>query len=73
MNTNENRSIKVDSSDFSDSEGDENTKLIMSAPVLSTESRRRFVAGGKLFDFNRFQRSSITFILLFCRCQQTHN
>lgn len=50
MNTNENRSIKVDSSDFSsDSEEDENTKLIMSAPVLSTESRRRLAAGGTYF------------------------
>lgn len=50
MNTNENRSIKVDSSDFSsDSEEDENTKLIMSAPVLSTESRRRLAAAGTYF------------------------
>lgn len=49
MTTNEIRlKFLTDSDSSSDSEEDENTKLIMSAPVLSTESRRRLAAGGKL-------------------------
>ncbi|XP_063708297.1 presenilin homolog isoform X2 [Culicoides brevitarsis] len=49
MNTRETRFHKVDSSDFSDnsssSEEDERTKLIMDAPIMSTDTRRRLAPG----------------------------
>lgn len=60
MNTNENRSINLGTDSSSDE--DENSKLIMSAPVLSTESRRRLAAGGKhLFYFKVYWNLYVLF------------